>query len=528
MGGAVLLTALVAVSLTAVGEAPDRALEVRIDTGIVRGVELRNGVRSFKGIPYAKPPVGDLRWKPPQPVSPWKGVKVCRDYGNRCPQPSPILGHERGPMSEDCLTLNVWTRSHKGAGRPVMVWIHGGGFTTGSGAMKVYDGTQLARNGVVLVTINYRLGPFGFFAHPLLSHESPRGVSGNYGFLDQIAALKWVRRNITGFGGDPNCVTIFGESAGSMSVVLHLVSPLSKGLFHRAIMESGSVFGQFRHLRERAGRFASMESEGEKIAGKLGCANSPDPLAALRKIPAAQLLEASNASQGLFGKGLKFWPVVDGWVFPDNPAKLLENGRTNSVPVIVGSNADEATVFLKQLPVKRVIGYRLLMRMFYGKYSSQVLDLFPARTDADVRDALNQAVTIGVFTTAARRTARCLAAGKSKVWLYHFVRVPPLPVLKPLGAFHSAEIPYVFGNMHLPWGFDETDRKISRSMVRAWTIFARTGNPNGSGLSHWPVYDANTDLCLVFGENIHVVAGFHRQACDLFDAIARNRRDREE
>ena len=228
----------------------------------------------------------------------------------------------------------------------------------------------------------------------------------------------------------------------------------------------------------------------------------------------------------LFGKGLKFWPIVDGWVFPEDPGRLLESGKGVDVPVIVGSNADEATVFLKQLPVKRVIGYRLLMRMFYGEYSSQVLGFFPAKTDAEVRDALNQAVTIGVFVTAARRTARSLATGKSKVWLYHFVRVPPLPRLRVFGAFHSAEIPYVFGNMHLRWGFDEADRELSRSMVQAWTDFARTGDPNGGGAARWPAYEADTDRCLIFGKNIHGVTGLHRRACDLFDTISKKREDR--
>jgi len=274
---------------------------VRIDSGLVSGLAAcdKGDVRVYKGIPFAAPPVGDFRWREPQPVKPWDRVRECKEYGPWCPQPRSMVGFESGnEFSEDCLYLNIWTPAKSAKEKlPVMVWIHGGGCTTGSGATKTYDGTKLAQNRVVVVTINYRLGPFGYFAHPLLSKESPHGVSGNYGHLDQIAALRWVKLNIAAFGGDPGCVTIFGESAGSMSVCRLMVSPLAKGLFHRAIAQSGGAHGRNRHLKEKKGLLNSMESEGERLAAKLGCDKAPDVLQALRTKTSQELLEASEPSR---------------------------------------------------------------------------------------------------------------------------------------------------------------------------------------------------------------------------------------
>ncbi len=515
-----------------------------VDGGEIEGTLLPDGVAVFRGIPYAAPPVGDRRWKPPAPVEPWEGTRACTEFGSWCPQPKPMLGSERGTQDEDCLTLNVWSAAVDGKGdgksapkRPVMVWIHGGGFVNGSGAQSTYDGARFAAKGVVLVTVNYRLGPFGFFAHPLLSKESSEGVSGNYGFLDQVAALRWVQRNAEAFGGDPANVTIFGESAGAVSVGLHLISPLSKGLFHRAIMQSGSVFGDFRHLRESGERLPSMESEGERLARALNCDTQDDSLAALRAVPAERLLAVSKPAVGLFGKGLKLWPVIDGWAIPSAPSEILEEGGAHRVPVMVGSNADEATVFLKQLPVKRVGGYRALLRMIYRADAPAVKRLFPVTRDDQVRDALNDVVTIGVFTTSARRAARAFAQSGANVWRYHFTRVPPARRFRELGAFHSAEIPYVFGKMDLRWGFDRVDRALSEAMQDAWIAFAKTGDPNATdppdttppnatppnatGESGWPAYDVDTDAYLEFGESAKARTALHAKACDLFDAIAR-------
>jgi len=494
-----------------------KAEPVRISSGLVEGSEAE-GVIVYRGIPYAAPPVGELRWKPPQPVKPWEGVRACTQFGPACPQPKPLMGPPPANVSEDCLYLNVWTPADrkKDEKLAVMVWIHGGGFTTGRGGAAWYDGRAFAQRGVVLVTINYRLGPFGFFAHPLLSKESERNVSGNYGFLDQIAALEWVRDNIAAFGGDPGCVTIFGESAGSAAVCRHMVSPLSKGLFHRAIAESAGAHGRNRHLRETWSGLEPMEKVGERLARALGCDQAKDPLAALRAKSADDILQAASPAQGLFGKGIKFGPVIDGWVLPDNPVVLFEEGKQCNVPFMVGTNADEATIFLRQLPVKRVAGYRWLVRRIFRDKAEEVLRLFPAESDEDVPRALNRLFTAGSFVAPARFLAEAMEKINGRAYLYHFTRVPPIEKLKPLGAFHAMEIPYVFGlALRRPWA-TELDRSLSDAMCSCWARFAATGDPNGGGLPEWPVYRAATDEYMEFGDEIRVRSGLYKEACELF------------
>ncbi|MBW2051458.1 MAG: carboxylesterase family protein [Deltaproteobacteria bacterium] len=285
---------------------------VKIESGLISGFTYgdKNELRIFKGVPYAAPPVGELRWKPPQPPAYWEGVKNTKKPCAWCPQPESIVFARRtGPQSEDCLYLNIWsTAKDTEEKRPVMVWIHGGGSTTGFGGSLFYSGGKLARRGVVVVTINYRLGPLGYLAHPLLSEESEKGVSGNYGFLDQIAALKWVKKNITAFGGDPDNVTIFGESAGAVAVTRLMVSPLAKGLFHRAIAQSGGAFGRNRHLRERKYNMESAEASGERVARMLGCDQADDPLAAMRAKSAEEIIEATNqAGPGAVRERHQIW-----------------------------------------------------------------------------------------------------------------------------------------------------------------------------------------------------------------------------
>ena len=503
---------------------------VRVDGGRITGSACGAGrdVRVYKGIPYAAPPVGALRWKPPQPVASWEGVRACVEFGPWCPQPKPMMGRELGTLSEDCLSLNVWTSApSRDAKRPVMVWIHGGGFTTGSGAAAVYDGETLAREGAVVVTINYRLGPFGCLAHPLLSKESPRGVSGNYGLLDQIETLRWVRRNIAAFGGDPGCVTIFGESAGSASVCRLMVSPLAEGLFHRAIAQSGGAHGQNRHLRERREGLEPMESVGEGIARALGCDKADDPLAALRAKSADEILAASSPAQGLFGKGTKFGPVVDGWALPDDPGLLWEQGRHAKVPFLSGTNADEGTIFLQQLTIRTVAAYELTARGLFREEAGALLRLFPAATDAEVPRALSQVVGVASFVSPARVLARCSARGGAPTWLYHFTRVPESPLVRRLGAFHGLEIAYVFGTVSGGGAgrlaFGDKDRALSRTMRACWLGFARKGDPNGPGLPAWPAYAEASDRHLVLGETVEAGAGLHREACDAIDRARRRR-----
>jgi len=486
-------------------------------------------VAVFKGVPYAAPPVGALRWKPPRPAEQWDGIRKCTRFGPHSPQPKQIIYAGRaGPQDEDCLYLNIWAPlSTLGKGEtklPVMVWIHGGGFTTGSGADLFYNGTALAGQSVVLVTINYRLGPFGFMAHPLLSAESERGVSGNYGLLDQIAALEWVRDNIARFGGDPECVTIFGESAGSAGVCRHMVSPLSKGLFHRAIAQSGGVQGRNRHLREKWYGLEPMENLGERLAGELGVGDEEDPLAALREKSAAEILEASSPAQGLFGKGNKFGPVVDGWVLPGDPADLFEAGKQHDVPFLVGSNADEGSVFLVQLPVKRALGYRFLLNAWCGERASAMEKLFPVSGGGDVKSQLNKLVTASAFVAPARFLVSAMEDKESKAWLYHFTREAGVGPFRGKGAFHGIEIPYVFANMRKEFGVGDADMKLARIMSAAWVRFARSGDPNGEGLPEWPHYTADGDAHMEFGDETKAGTGLYRKACDLMAEIEAERR----
>jgi para-nitrobenzyl esterase len=461
-----LATAVLALSLaTAAGaaEAP-----VRTTGGLVRGASAAEGVRVFKGLPYAAPPVGPLRWRPPAPAAGWTGVRAADAFGPACPQkPRGENSLFRQPsedrQSEDCLYLNVWTPAKRPGDRlPVMVWIHGGGFANGSGANPTYDGVALARRGVVLVTLNYRLGPLGFLVHPELSREAAYHGSGNYGLMDQVAALKWVRANIAAFGGDPSRVTIFGESAGSGSVNILQASPLAKGLFRRAIGESTSQMDPASGLLGRQS-LAQGEAAGVKYAADLGANN----LADLRRLPAEAFLKPAT----------QFWPQEkDGYVLPDEVQAIFAKGRQNRVDLIVGSNAQEGSN-LRAPWVRPDAGEKAAFDRFYtGPMDPQ------ASTDA--------------VHWQMRSWAGLHAKSGGRTFLYWFEHAPPVPVGryrendgKPLGAYHASEIGYVFGNLIQPWPWAEADRRLSDLMSRYWVNFARTGDPNGPGLPAWPRYD---------------------------------------
>ena len=503
---------------------------IKIESGRIRGArDARDRrVKAYLGIPFAQPPVGPLRWKPSEPVRPWEEVRDCTRFGHSCLQPAAtIVPDVAGARSEDCLYLNVWTAGQRGDARPVTVWIHGGGFTIGSGSQPFYNGRHFAAAGVVLVTFNYRLGAFGFLAHPALSAESPDDASGNYGLLDQIAALEWVQRNIEAFGGNPRNVTVFGESAGAVSVGCLLASPLAKGLFHGAVMQSG-VAGSAASLRGARGARPSAEAAGVTMAEDLGIddpgSDSPKVAASLRSASAGDLLRIARPRVGLFGKGQRFWPCVDGYVLPEAPEDCLAAGRHNDVPVMLGANADEGTLFLRQIPIRRPLGYRLFVRTLFGEDTQRVLRLFPARSAQDIQRALNQVVTVSVFVSGARRTARLLAKQHSPVWLYHFTRVSPGAARKGMGATHGAEIPYVFKNTP-PLGLEAADRALANTMHAAWIRFARTGDPNGADLHKWPAYTPDNDTHLEFGDDVRTGQGLWREACDLFDDIHARRRN---
>jgi para-nitrobenzyl esterase len=501
-----------------------RADTVQTTSGLIRGAIVPDTqVRVFRGIPFAQAPVGALRWKPPQPVSPWEGVRDCTQFGPCCPQPPSLLQSVAGPVSEDCLYLNVWTPARGPDDRlPVMIWIHGGGFTTGSGSKALYRGEALAAEGVVVVTINYRLGPFGFLAHPALSAESPQGVSGNYGLLDQIAAVQWVQREIAAFGGDPGNVTIFGESAGAISVCCLLASPLSQGLFHHAIAQSGTAYGIRVPLKSGDQAQPSMEQTGVQVAKRLGVANGPEAAALLRSVPADRLLAAAAPSVGLLSTGDRFWPGVDGYVLPDEPGRLFGNGRFHHVPIMLGTNADEGSIFVgAQSPVRGALAYRMILRRIFGTDGAREVEtMYPVGPNADVQSRLSQVLTDALFIAPARRLSRALAVGPgSPTYVYHFTRVSPAAARKGVGACHGAEIPYVFDTFPQTAGYDDVDRSLGAEMRQAWVRFARSGDPNGGDLPPWPAYTGASETYMQFGDSVKTGTNLHEAACDLFDRI---------
>jgi len=503
---------------------------VQIDSGTISGA-LDGDVRVFRGIPYAAPPVGDRRWRPPQPVEPWQGVRECTEWGFSCvhvPYPADSLwtGKEWGDpaeQSEDCLHLNVWTAAESPKEKlPVMVWIHGGSLKHESGSVGAYGGANLARKGVVAVTINYRLGPFGYLAHPELTRESEHQSSGNYGVLDQIAALEWVQRNIAAFGGDPDRVTIFGESAGSWSVNFMVASPLVKGLIHRAIGQSGAGFGPMVHLGEDRSGLQSVEQTGEAFAEMLGNADEPATLEAMRAVPATEILAKFGEVPGAY-----VGPNVDGWVFPDEIHTIFEQGRQNRVPVIVGSNADEGSMYAGPNAPATVEDFRLVAKKRYGDFADAFLEAYPVTDDSEVRDTFVAAVGDAIFTWEMRMWARMTATVDADAWLYHFTRVPPIAQSDTLGSHHGAEIVYVIGNFHLASFTPEPeDERLTETMSGYWVNFAKTGDPNGDGLPEWPAYNAEEEAFMEFGDTIRPGNHLLEKRCDFFERYNAARRSK--
>jgi para-nitrobenzyl esterase len=470
-----------------VGAKPDAPLlssgspRVAIDAGTLEGtVDTATGILLFSGIPYAAPPVGALRWRPPEPPAHWSGVRRADRLGKNCMQGQPFSDIDpfAAGVSEDCLYLNVWTgrRAWESASRPVMVWIHGGGFFAGFGGEERHHGARLARKGAVVVTLNYRLGPFGFLAHPALAAESPRRSAGNYALLDQIAALEWVQRNIARFGGDPSRVTIFGESAGGMSVGALMASPLARGLFHGAILESGTGLGNAILSRD------SAEAQALRYAERLGVSGTGAEAAArLRAQRADTVLAAAEvrAASGREAVSLARRPALDGWVLPRRVDAALASGAANVVPVIVGSNGDEG-------------------------------------------DA--------AFGAPARAFARHVTARGAPVYLYRFTRVGDDSVNRARGAFHSSEIVFVFGRPRpilASAGRTAYDSTLAETMSDYWVAFAAAGDPNGPPAAgrrpHWPAYDRATDASMELGPEVVARTGLRRAVYDSLDAVARAR-----
>jgi para-nitrobenzyl esterase len=519
-----LLVAALALGLLAAGcgGTTESLAQVRLDSGPITGAQ-EAGIWSFKGIPYAAPPVGDLRWEPPQPVTSWTEPRSCTSFGAACPQPKSgeLFYLDVGPTSEDCLYLNVWSPARSGIERlPVMVWIHGGSFTTGAGSMAIYGGQNLAKRGVVVVTINYRLGPLGFLAHPALSAGSDLGVSGNYGLLDQIEALRWVQRNVSAFGGDPARVTVFGESAGAISILDLLVSPLAEGLFQAAIVESGILLDLGFGV-STTGSLQEAEQAGAAYARRLGVDPAGDAAAQLRALTTDQLLAQAGGAETLLDTGLTWKPVADGVVLPDLPTRLWSDGRQTKVPLLIGSNKDEGNAFLQGLAIPPAL-YEAYMRRIFGPYGDEALALYPVQQSQDVMPALSRMLTEVGFASTARFAAGAMSGPPttpSPSYLYEFTRVP---LGNPLGAFHAVEIPYVFGNADLFSSLgklEQADYDLSAVIMGYWTRFAATGDPNGEAAPLWPQYAPDTDEHLELGDTIRTGSGLYREACDLADKV---------
>ena len=460
--------------------------QVKVTGGIIQG-EVTEDLMIYKGIPFAAPPVGDLRWKAPQPVQPWEGVKETVEFG-----PGPIQGFGKSDaFSEDCLYLNVWTPAKSPKEKlPVLVWIYGGGFSMGNSAGN--DGSELARKGVVLVSMNYRVGQMGFFAHPELSAENPEGVSGNYGILDQIAALEWVQDNIAAFGGDPEKVTIFGESAGGISVSMLCASPLAKGLFRGAISQSGGSFGPVEERSYPGENMTSLEiaeKQGVNLAERLGA----ESIADLRAMEPDKL-------GGGFALAGGPWPIVDGYVIPDDQYRLYEAGKFNDVDVLIGYNSDAGASF--SFGSNDAAAHRASVEERYGPFAEELLKAYPVdgpvvtKTGRDLaRDA-----SFGWHTWSWARLQS--EKGNSKVYMYYFDQHPEYPEGSPQygnGSPHGQDVDFVFKTLKKE--DTDTDYELSDIMATYWTNFAKYGDPNGEGLPEWPEFTEDNHVTMVLKGN---------------------------
>ncbi|MDR0619799.1 MAG: carboxylesterase family protein [Bacteroidales bacterium] len=485
---------------------------LRTNAGIISGKVTGDGaVKIFMGIPFAAPPVGELRWKAPQPAAAWDGVRECTALPASAMQgkPTPFFCWSKEflipdkPVSEDCLYLNVWTPAKTSKGKfPVIVWIHGGGFSGGSGTVPLYDGEAMARKGVIFVTINYRLGIFGFLAHPDLSAEAENGVSGNYGILDQIAALKWVQENIGAFGGDPDRVTVAGQSAGAFSVNMLMVSPLAKGLFSRAIAQSGGMFGKVLSLGQT---LQEAETAGKQLTDELNIS-----VKNLRLLPADSLLKIRG----------RFAITIDNVVIPP-VSETFAQGKQNDVPLISGWNADDGVSFGPPVNSEQ---FKQMVEMQYGeKNVDKFLEIFPAGTDEQVAKSqkLLSVLSFGWnnYIWAKMQTE----TGKSKAYLYYFKRVPPVHSGEPnYGAFHSAEFSYALHTLN-KWDrpFTDTDYRLEEIMSSYWVNFAATGDPNGEGLPLWPVFNDDNPAVIELGDKVKSAPLPFREQLYFMDEISK-------
>ncbi len=483
---------------------------VKVTGGQISGRLIPAGGADFKGIPYAAPPLGALRWHEPVPVSPWKGVRDAATFGAACTQRIQTWNSQEAQGNqEDCLYLNVWTPEWPPKSpKPVMVWLHGGGNTGGAASVDYFDGTSLSRRGIILVTINYRLGLFGFFVHPGLTAESPHHASGNYGLLDQVAALKWVADNISNFGGDPKNVTVFGQSAGAIDIGYLLASPLSKGLISRAIQESGPPIRGSIPL-------SKAEQQGVKFASAMKAPTGADAIKFLRSLPATELQQAAISATG--DDVPPMGPITDGWFLPTPALVTYAKGGELPVPLIIGNNAREQRGPQSAEELKKAIADNFgslaaKAEEFYGVAGSGTGNSDPLFGPASIQFLADTKFRCGSVAEAIWHSDQ-----KLPVYEYQFDHaIAGRPATE-----HSAEVPYVFGNL-LPGGFlggpyVEADRKISSDIQEYWTNFAKTGDPNGEGLPNWPKFDAGGRAYLEFTDHGPAAnEGLRRAICGLY------------
>ena len=479
------------------------------ESGAISGVRER-GLSIYKGIPFAAPPVGALRWRPPVPVKPWTGTFKADAFAPACMQTGMSMPGEKPPVvSEDCLYLNIWTPAKMlDEYLPVFVWIYGGGYINGSASMPLYWGDQLARKGVVVVTIAYRVGPLGFLAHPELTRESPHQSSGNYGLMDQIAALEWIQRNIASFGGDPKNVTIAGQSSGAISVSILMASPLAKGLFQRAIGESGGLFEPLQLAPKYL--LANAERDGTKYAVSLGATS----LQQLRLLPAARL--TGNA-------GGIVHPVIEPYALPVSPYEAFAAGSQNDVPLLIGSNAEEARSLTDVTHVKAATFDSDLERSF-GQLPAALIAAYPHATDEEAKQArlgLERDLRFGWDMWAWARLQA--GTGRNNVYYYSFRQQPPFPagsVYEAWGASHFAELWYVFDHLDQePWHWTPSDRKVAEEISSYWVNFARSGDPNGPTLPSWPAFTNTDSKVLYLGDPVTVGGVANLGSLKVFDAV---------
>lgn len=468
----------------------DGKVIIQTDKGKVSGIA-NNDLQVFKGIPFAAPPIGDLRWKAPQPVAAWQGVKECAAFGPSPMQREPAAFSmwsmefliPKAPISEDCLYLNVWTGAKSPNSKlPVLVWIYGGGFNSGGAGVPIYDGEAMAKKGIVFVSINYRVGVFGFFAHPELTKEAPYHASGNYGLLDQVAALQWVKKNIAAFGGDPSNVTIAGQSAGSMSVNCLVASPLAKGLFNKAIAESGA--NMVTSAQRPSPNLQDAEKDGLKMAQTLGASSVSE----LRKMSAEELQKKAQGSR----------PIVDGYFLPEPIPQIFAKGKQNNVALLTGWNENE-----NYTAEKKLTDFQKQLQDQFGD-ASTALKYYAANNDVEAAASHARFSRDIVFGVQNYTWANVQSRVNKNVYVYRFTRiVPATGEYKKYGAFHTGEVPYAYDNLKFvdrPW--EPVDQELANTMSTYWANFIKTGNPNGGGLPQWPKYSEQKKEIIVLDKKV--------------------------